>query len=157
MSHEDWQTVNETFGYENSFYLGSPPPPPQKKTVPSAPPIYASSGTLHNGSEGYWGNGEAKQLENKSLPSPLPLLNLVNVSPGQGWPDTRVVYHLAGESGWPLILIKYQLSSGILERKYMRHKELHWRYRKGQGDFCKHFACFARDQCPALVKKGQDR
>ena len=52
MSHEDWQTVNETFGYENSFYLGFPPPP-QKKTVPSAPPIYASSGTLHNGSEGY--------------------------------------------------------------------------------------------------------
>ena len=25
MSHEDWQTVNETFGYENSFYLGFPP------------------------------------------------------------------------------------------------------------------------------------
>lgn len=125
MSHEDWQTVNETFGYENSFYLGFPPPPQKKNPVPSAPPIYASSGTLHNGSEGYWGNGEAKQLENKSLPSPLPLLNLVNVSPGQGWPDTRVVYHLAGESYWPLILIKYQLSSGILERKYMRHKELH--------------------------------
>ena len=31
MSHEDWQTVNETFGYENSFYLGISPPP-QKKT-----------------------------------------------------------------------------------------------------------------------------
>ena len=53
MSHEDWQTVNETFGYENSFYLGIPPPPRKKKTLPSAPPIYASSGTLHNGSEGY--------------------------------------------------------------------------------------------------------
>ena len=26
MSHEDWQTVNETFGYENSFYLVIPPP-----------------------------------------------------------------------------------------------------------------------------------
>ena len=51
MSHKDWQTVNETFGYENSFYLGFPPPP--KKTLPSAPPIYASSGTLHNGREGY--------------------------------------------------------------------------------------------------------
>ena len=39
----------------------------------------------------------------------------------------------------------------------MPHKELHCRYRKGQGDFCKHFACPARDQCPALVKKEQDR
>ena len=54
MSHEDWQTVNETFGYENSVYLGIPPPPQKKKKpLPSAPPIYASSGTLHNGSEGY--------------------------------------------------------------------------------------------------------
>ena len=39
----------------------------------------------------------------------------------------------------------------------MPHKELHCRYRKGQGDFCKHFACSVRDQCPALVTKGQDR
>ena len=52
MSHKDWQTVNETFGYENSFYLGSPPPK-KKKPLPSATPIYASYGTLHNGSEGY--------------------------------------------------------------------------------------------------------
>lgn len=37
MSHEDWQTVNETFGYENSFYLGIPPPP-QKKTAPIRTP-----------------------------------------------------------------------------------------------------------------------
>ena len=29
------------------------PPPKKKKPLPSAPPIYASSGTLHNGSEGY--------------------------------------------------------------------------------------------------------
>ena len=35
MSHEDWQTVNESFGYENSFYLGFPPPPQKKK--PSHP------------------------------------------------------------------------------------------------------------------------
>ena len=34
MSHKDWQTVNETFGYENSFYLGFPPPPKKKKTPP---------------------------------------------------------------------------------------------------------------------------
>ena len=34
MSQKDWQTVNETFGYENSFYLGFPPPPPKKN-----PPI----------------------------------------------------------------------------------------------------------------------
>ena len=51
MSHKGWQTVNETFGYENSFYLGFPPA--KTKPLPSAPPIYASSGTLHNGSEGY--------------------------------------------------------------------------------------------------------
>lgn len=125
MSHEDWQTVNETFGYENSFYLGFPPPPPKKKAVSSAPPIYASSGTLHNGSEGYWGNGEAKQLENKSLPSPLPLLNLVNVSPGQGWPDTRVVYHLAGESYWPLILINLMGSCQISIIIWHFRKEIH--------------------------------
>ena len=60
MSHEDWQTVNETFGYENSFYLGIPPPPQKKNPLPSAPPIYASSGTLHNGSEGYY-RGTAKR------------------------------------------------------------------------------------------------
>lgn len=36
MSHEDWQTVNETFGYENSFYLGFPPPP-KKKPSPRTP------------------------------------------------------------------------------------------------------------------------
>ena len=41
MSHEDWQTVNETFGYENSFYLGFPPakqnpfhPHPQSTPLP---------------------------------------------------------------------------------------------------------------------------
>ena len=38
MSHEDWQTVNETFGYENSFYLGFPPPPPKKKNRPIRTP-----------------------------------------------------------------------------------------------------------------------
>ena len=37
MSHEDWQTVNETFGYENSSYLGFPPPPPPPKKKPSHP------------------------------------------------------------------------------------------------------------------------
>lgn len=35
MSHEDWQTVNETFGYENSFYLGFPP---AKKNPPIRTP-----------------------------------------------------------------------------------------------------------------------
>lgn len=41
MSHKDWQTVNETFGYENSFYLGFPPakknpfhPHPQSTPLP---------------------------------------------------------------------------------------------------------------------------
>lgn len=34
MNHEDRQTVNETFGYENSFYLGFLPPTPKKN-----PPI----------------------------------------------------------------------------------------------------------------------
>ena len=81
MSHEDWQTVNETFGYENSFYLVFPP---QKKALPPpAPPTHASSRTRHKGCEGYWGNGEAKQLENEGFPSPLPLLNPVNVFPGR--------------------------------------------------------------------------
>lgn len=37
MNHEDRQTVNETFGYENSFSLDSPPPP-KKKTPPIRTP-----------------------------------------------------------------------------------------------------------------------
>ena len=34
MSYEDWQTVNETFGYENSFYLGISPPPQKNRSHP---------------------------------------------------------------------------------------------------------------------------
>ena len=34
MSHEDWQTVNETFGYENSFYLGISPPQKKNRSHP---------------------------------------------------------------------------------------------------------------------------
>ena len=35
MNHEDRQTVNETFGYENSFFLGFTPPPQKKPSHPN--------------------------------------------------------------------------------------------------------------------------
>ena len=56
MSHEDWQTVNETFGYENSFYLGIPPPPPKKKTRshphPQSTPLPGLSSTAARDTRG---------------------------------------------------------------------------------------------------------
>lgn len=57
MSHEDWQTVNETFGYENSFYLGIPPSPPQKKTAPIRAPnlrLFRDSPQRQRGILGEW-------------------------------------------------------------------------------------------------------
>lgn len=94
--------------------------PPNTSSLTPPPPTHAPSKTLHNGCEGYWGNGETKQLENEGLPSPLPLLNLVNVPPSplaQRWPDTQVVYHLAGGSYWHLILIKYQFIMSLFREE----------------------------------------
>ena len=62
---------------KTALTVDSLPQPPSPR-----PPAHAFSKTRHNGCEGYWANGEAKQLENEGLPSPLPLLNPVNVSPG---------------------------------------------------------------------------
>ena len=91
-------------------------------TSSPTPPTHAPSKTLHNGCEGYWGNGETKQLENEGLPSPLPLLNLVNVPPPP-WRKDGLILKLfitwrVGVTGiWYLSSIN--LSSRCLERKYM--------------------------------------
>lgn len=57
MSHEDWQTVNETFGYENSFHLGIPPPPQKKKPAPIRTPnlrLFRDSPQRQRGILGEW-------------------------------------------------------------------------------------------------------
>ena len=57
MSHVDGQTVNETFGYENSFYLGIPPPPQKKKTAPIRAPnlrLFRDSPQRQRGILGEW-------------------------------------------------------------------------------------------------------
>lgn len=56
MSHEDWQTVNETFGYENSFYLGFPPP--KKKTLPPHPQSTPLPGLATEAARGTWGTAK---------------------------------------------------------------------------------------------------